>query len=261
VGGVPRNLVGIKVRRVMIDAYTHVDMSAARPLEDLEMQMQNAGVTAAFVIETWDKRNRVCMQQLIGRASAQFRGAFCFRADEQEYVFEQSKSPYIAGMRVRTADLTDSFRLADRLEESGKWLVAHAESGIGTLRDGLLRLAGRNPRLTVYVPHLGWPRRNGEDDQDWRAAMGDLSSLPGCIVGISAMAAFSNEPYPHRDVYDFAIRLQELFGPRRIMIGSDYPLLPNAMYSQYMALAQQWSQSLSGPSVGVRGPGVELFSR
>jgi len=245
----------------MIDGYTHVDMSAAHPLEDLGMQMQRAGVTAAFVIETWDKRNRVCLHQLIARASAQFRGAFCFRADEQEYVFGQSRSTSIAGMRVRTADLIHSCDFADRLEESGKWLVAHAESGIGALRDGLLRLAGQNPQLRIYVPHLGWPRKNRQEDRDWSTAMGDLSSLPGCIVGISAMAAFSNEPYPHRDVYDFALRLQELFGSHRIMIGSDYPLLPNAMYSQYMALARLWSQPLSGSSVAVRGPELELFSK
>lgn len=243
----------------MIDGYTHVNMSAPHPLEDLRMQMEFAGVTGAFVVETWNGENYGCIQQLIERPSAQFRGAFCFRSDRQRTLFEELKNPSIAGLRVRTVDLARLGSLAESLEESGKWLVAHAESGIGRLRDGLLRFFEQHPTLRIYVPHLGWPCQERQNDRDWNAAMRDLSSLPNCIVGISAIEAFSNEPYPHRDIHECAVRLHELFGAQRTMIGSDYPLCQKDMYSEYMTLARQWSQSPSGQAPAVAGPEVELF--
>ena len=74
--------------------------------------------------------------------------------------------------------------------------------------------------------------------------------------------------YLQRFTYDTVVHSQSIMefvisevGADRIMIGSDYPLLPNAMYSQYMALARLWSQPLSGSSVAVRGPELELFSK
>ena len=243
----------------MIDGYTHVDMSAPYPLEELRKRMASAGVTAAFVVETWNEGNHSCIQQLIATPSAQFRGAFCFRSDDQKYLLEKLKAPSVAGLRVRTADLVQLGGLAESLERSGKWLVTHAESGIGRLRDGLIRLAERHPHLCIYVPHLGWPRQDGQNDGDWNTAMRDLSRLPRCIVGISAIAAFSNEPYPHSDIHEFAVQLHEIFGAHRTMIGSDYPLFQKNMYSQYMTLAKQWSQPPSGHAVTVAGPEVELF--
>ena len=242
----------------MIDGYTHVDMSTPRPLEDLRRRMESARVTGAFVVETWNGENYACIQQLIKKPSMQFRGAFCFRSNRQRKAFKDLQNPSIAGLRARTVDLAQLGSLAESLEESGKWLVAHAESGIGTLRDGLLRLSERHPTLRIYVPHLGWPCQDRQSDRDWNTAMRDLSSLSSCIVGISAIAAFLSEPYPHRDIHEFAIRLHELFGAQRTTIGSDYPLCQKDMYSQYMSLARQWSQSPSGHAT-VTGPEVELF--
>jgi predicted TIM-barrel fold metal-dependent hydrolase len=155
----------------------------------------------------------------------------------------------MAGVRVRTGDLLQLGSLAEHLEASGKWLLTYAESGIGPLRDELRKSLIRHPDLRIYVPHLGWPRRDGQDDPEWNTAMRELSSIPACIVGISAIAAFSKEPYPHADVQEFAVRLHEFFGASRVIIGSNYPLFQRHMYSQYMFLASQWRQSASAATV------------
>jgi predicted TIM-barrel fold metal-dependent hydrolase len=144
------------------------------------------------------------------------------------------------GLRVRTADMRQVQEMATRLENSGKWLVPHAENGIGPLRRELLALAKRAPGLQIYLPHLGWPRQEKIDDQEWEAAVSELHEIPGMVVGISAIAHFSREPFPHPDVERFAARLMEIFGPASVIAASDYPLFEKNLYKQYMQLAQGW---------------------
>jgi predicted TIM-barrel fold metal-dependent hydrolase len=85
------------------------------------------------------------------------------------------------------------------------------------------------------------------DDQDWQPAIVKLSRIPGLVIGVSAIAHFSFEPYPHADVEFFASKLSAAFSADSIVAGSDYPLFEKNLYSRYMALAREW--------IGERGPG------
>jgi hypothetical protein len=38
------------------------------------------------------------------------------------------------------------------------------------------------------------------DDQEWEAVVSELHEIPGILVGISALAHFSREPFLHADV-------------------------------------------------------------
>lgn len=230
----------------MIDAYAHLDMDQPNPAEDLREQMRNAGVERAVAVETWDGRNRVEVKQLVERQPADFCGVFCFRQGIESSLSDTLRDAGVAGIRIRTADLELSNAILPLLELSGKWLVVHAEGSIGVLRERLLRVVAHYPRIRIYVPHLGWPRQSGQEDPDWRAAISDLAAVPGCIAGISAIAAFSSERYPHADVYEFAAQLCELFGADRVLAGSDYPLFERGRYSAYVHLAHAWCQSLTG---------------
>lgn len=225
----------------MIDAYTHLDMAAPDPIEDLRLQMANAGINHALIVETWAKDNYGWLGRLIASQSSQFRVALCFRPeDNSSPPVEILEKTMVAVVRVKTGDLRRLDRLADFLETSGKWLLPHAENGIKTMTDELIPVVKRHPGLHVYVPHLGWPRRDKQDDKDWEACIVELSQLPSRIAGISAIAHFSQERYPHKDVEPFAARLLEVFGQRSVVTGTDYPLIENGMYTKYLGLAQEW---------------------
>src|SRR3984885_8310717 len=63
----------------MMDAYTHLDMSAQSPMAALEQWMDKAAIDRALVVETWGQDNRSCLDRIICSPSPQFRVAFCVR--------------------------------------------------------------------------------------------------------------------------------------------------------------------------------------
>ena len=224
----------------MIDAYSHLDMSVAQPIADLERRMDWAGIDHALIVETWGGDNRACVEELVESASTRFRVAPCFRPDEDQAGPELVLLQMVGALRVKTADLYRLGPIATTLESSGKWLLPHAESGIRALTEELLALAVAHPRLAVYLPHMGWPRQDRQYDKDWRESISRLSRLPNLIVGISAIAHFSDQAFPHEDIAPFAAQLLATFGAEALVAGSDYPLFEKERYAHYMQLAQDW---------------------
>jgi predicted TIM-barrel fold metal-dependent hydrolase len=204
--------------------------------------MRDAGVDRALIVETWGKDNRCCLDELLAAPSAQFRLAPCFRPEEGTTCVEAVHHAMVGALRVRTGDMRALDQLAAELEASGRWLLPHAELGIKALVDELLPLAAGYPELHVMVPHMGWPRRDGRDDADWRESMAALGELPHCLVGVSAIAHFSREGYPHSDLKPFVAHLLAVFGAESLVAASDYPLFERSRYREYMDLALEWME-------------------
>jgi predicted TIM-barrel fold metal-dependent hydrolase len=232
----------------MMDAYTHLDMSAMDPIEDLQLRMISAEMDRALIVETWSQDNFACLERLIAQPSPQFRVALCFRPEEERQGLDVHRHEMIAALRVRTADIRRLGRVADLLESSGKWLLPHAEAGIKALKNELLPLAKAHPELGIYLPHLGWPLHDKKHDEDWKDAMKELSHLRNIVVGISAISYFSREAYPHNDIEPFVNALLNSFGADSIVVGSDYPLLQKDMYPDYIRLARRWIQHQAAAS-------------
>jgi Amidohydrolase len=224
----------------MMDAYTHLDMSAPDPIADFQSRMAAAGVTRAIVLETWSGENLTCLERLIDSSKFQFRLALCFRPAKKLQFKSLLTHPCVIGLRVKSGDLRTLDEVANILESSGRWLIPHAEHGIGSLTNALVSLMLAHPRLPVYVPHLGWPRQNGVDDQDWQPSINQLSSFTGITIGVSAIPHFSLVPYPHIDVQPFVSKVTDAFCADSIVMGSDYPLFEKDFYARYMALARKW---------------------
>jgi len=228
----------------MIDAYSHLDMSAADPLRDLALRMNDAGVNRALVVETWSKDNRACLETLLAAPRSeptnQFRAAPCFRPEEGVTCMDAVDHARVGAVRVRTADLRALGPLAAKLAERGKWLLPHGELGIKALTDELMRLAAEHSELQIFVPHMGWPRRDGRDDPEWQECMRTLGNLRQCVVGVSAIAHFSRQEFPHDDVKPFVAHLRSVFAADALVTASDYPLFEKAQYGAYMQLAFDW---------------------
>jgi predicted TIM-barrel fold metal-dependent hydrolase len=146
----------------------------------------------------------------------------------------------VAGLRVRTEDLQHLEDNAAFLESTGKWLVTHGEKGIGALTTALISVAQPLPQLRIYVPYLGWPRRDGVRDKDWPQAVAEIRRMHGVLVGISAIAHFSRETFPHHDVASFASQVIDTFPADSVVACSDYPMFETNHYTQYMGLGLQW---------------------
>lgn len=85
------------------------------------------------------------------------------------------------------------------------------------------------PELTVVLDHLGKPPvaagRRSADGMAWRAALAELAELPNTVVKVSGLASEVDPTRPLRDqIVPFVADALELFGPERIMVGSDFPV-------------------------------------
>ena len=224
----------------MMDAYTHLDMSVRHPMTALERCMDEAAIDRALVVETWNGDNRSCLDRLIASPSSRFRVALCFRPTDERFGSAFFKQNAVGGIRIRTTDLHAFRPFVGALESSQKWLIPHAEAGIGRLTTALLDLIREFPRLRIFLPHMGWPRRDERNDEDWYESVSRLGALPNVVAGVSAIPHFSRATYPHEDIKPYAIRLREVFGPDSLFAASDYPLLEAGKYADYMNLAVEW---------------------
>ena len=224
----------------MIDAYMHLDMGTAAPLADLRQRLNEAGLTSALVVENWDGRNFDLMALAQEQTYDGIGLAYCYRAQSRAQLQSLLAHSRVRALRADAHALAQKDFPVDLIAHNRKWLLSHAETGIAVLSPLLMQWAQIQPNLQVYVPHLGWPRREGADEVGWVQAMTGLASMPNIVVGVSALAHFSNLPFPHEDVQPFVQRLCGLFGAERIVIGSDYPNSGAAMYAAQHALATRW---------------------
>lgn len=84
-------------------------------------------------------------------------------------------------------------------------------------------LAAAIPELRIVVDHLGKPPYGGADWESWRATLADVAARPNTVAKVSGLQA---PPRPFtvdevRPPWEVAL---ELFGPDRLMWGSDWPV-------------------------------------
>ena len=225
----------------MIDAYSHVDMDHKSPLDDIDSRRRGAGITKVLLVETWNGANRTLLESLLASsAGTPFSVVLCHRGGPASNLSSLLRTARLAGIRISARHVLPDDEVCRGIHETGKLLVAHADDGIGPLALNLERLLQALPGSRIYVPHLGWPIRNGEEDPAWRSAISNLASNSSVTFGISAISTFSALPFPHDDVAELAQWAIPQFSPARIVIGSDYPLLEKSRYPDYLSLARDW---------------------
>lgn len=84
-------------------------------------------------------------------------------------------------------------------------------------------LAAALPDLTVVVDHLGKPPRSRTAFADWRATMRELASRPNTVAKLSGLQ-MPGEPFTVDAVRPAVTEALEIFGPRRLMYGGDWPM-------------------------------------
>jgi len=102
----------------------------------------------------------------------------------------------------------------------------------------IAEIAGRHPKLTLIIDHMGFARETADD----RAEAGAervlaLAKYPNVSVKVSALPCYSSEPYPFRNLHDPLKRIIEGFGIRRSFWGSDLSrMLARCTYRQAVTM-------------------------
>jgi predicted TIM-barrel fold metal-dependent hydrolase len=109
--------------------------------------------------------------------------------------------------------------------------------------DMVLQALRQVPDLRFAICHLASPwDRSPEGFRRWRTAMRSFAALPGAVMKISGFSMFSWKWQP-AEFRQWAEAALEIFGARRCMLGSNFPV--DRLYVSYGELFEAW-ESLVG---------------
>jgi L-fuconolactonase len=184
-------------------------------------------------------------------------------ADEQIAVHRGAK---LVGIRHQAHDEPDPDWLARDAVARGLEAVAEA----GLVYDLLVRTrelpaahraAERLPELAFVVDHIAKPPvRDGWDD-DWERGMSRLSRLPNVSVKLSGLVTEGPWESWSAATFDrYARTVVDLFGPDRVLFGSDWPVCElAASYREVLQLAHELLTSAERAAV-FGGNGFRLYT-
>jgi L-fuconolactonase len=105
----------------------------------------------------------------------------------------------------------------------------------------------RHARHWLVLDHLGKPAVGGSDDDAWLGQLHELAQLPHVLCKLSGLVTETGgRPVVAGELHRYLDAALELFGPQRLMFGSDWPVcLLNAEYSDVVDIVATWSSRLS----------------
>jgi predicted TIM-barrel fold metal-dependent hydrolase len=105
------------------------------------------------------------------------------------------------------------------------------------------RLAERHPNLVVVIDHMADCPVDQPRELEKLIA---LARYPKVFVKISHTWAVSRQPYPYLDAQEHVKRLYAAFGPKRLMWGTDWPVVEErATYRQALTVVHDDMKFLS----------------
>lgn len=106
----------------------------------------------------------------------------------------------------------------------------------------LPRLIERHPDLPLVIDHAAKPEIAAGRHAEWRDAMAVLAAFPHVRCKLSGLVTEAAPGAPLDAIRPYADTLLELFGPQRLIFGSDWPVLTTR---QDYATWWDWSHRLT----------------
>ncbi|MEU8207640.1 amidohydrolase family protein [Micromonospora sp. NPDC049044] len=114
--------------------------------------------------------------------------------------------------------------LVPRLDESNVTATVLVEAGRCDAEETAGFLAHATPGTTFVLDHLGKPRIEADDLAGWRAAVRDLAACDNVVAKLSGLLTEAGAGWRVADIRPYVDTALDLFGPQRLMAGSDWPV-------------------------------------
>jgi L-fuconolactonase len=164
--------------------------------------------------------------------------------DAPARIAELAARPKFRGVRPMLQGLAENdWILRSELEPAVAALVAHGLSFDALVRPrqltALERLARRHPGMPIVIDHAAKPDIAGGAHAEWRARIAPLAALPNVWCKLSGLLTECAAGQGMAAIAPYAVDLLELFGPERLMWGSDWPVLNLASdYAAWLDMAK-----------------------
>ena len=172
-------------------------------------------------------------------------------ADGMARIDDMAARQLVVGLRPMVQDIADDdWLLGPRLAP----LLA-AMAGHGLVFDALalprhlpklLRVVDRHPNLQFVLDHCGKPQLATGDIAVWQRDIAVLAERPNIVCKLSGLATEAARDWEVADLRRAADHVRACFGPKRLLWGSDWPVVNLAGgYAKWFAAAEALLADLS----------------
>jgi L-fuconolactonase len=170
-----------------------------------------------------------------------------------EIMTRLSADPLIVGFRPMVQDIPDD----DWLVRPDLSAAFRAMIDRGLVFDALvlprhlsrlLVVADRYPELTIVIDHGAKPAIRDGNLDPWRADMAAAAARPNIVCKLSGLVTEARQDWSVDHLRPYVRHLLEVFGPERLLWGSDWPVVNLAGgYDLWRDATQQLIAALSQP--------------
>jgi len=220
-------------------------------VDELLSQLAAAGVDRAVLVG----RDPARTGELLAHADrvAEIAGVVAVRdlaagglADELEALRDLPGGRHLVAVRYLARDHDGADHLDAEPVQAGIRVVADAGLALELAvrpdqLPGVVRAATRLPDLRIVLDHLGGARPDAglPGLAGWLPAARSAAQWPNVSVKASGLVTRAGPAWTDEDLRPFVVAALRLFGPRRVMFGSDWPVcLPAASYARVLAAVE-----------------------
>ncbi|MGH8184308.1 MAG: amidohydrolase family protein [Rhodanobacteraceae bacterium] len=185
--------------------------------------------------------------------------------DAPERIAVLATQPKLRGIRPMLQDLPDDdWVLRAELAPAVETMIAHGLCFDALVKPRhlphLLRFAERHPGLPIVIDHAAKPDIAKGVMEPWRRNIAVLAELPNVHCKLSGLLTEASDDWHTRDLSPWVDHLLACFGPRRLLWGSDWPVLNLASdYRHWFELAGTLLRLDGGDRDAVMGGNAASF--
>ncbi|CAM4092262.1 amidohydrolase family protein [Roseateles saccharophilus] len=221
---------------------------------DLAPHLQAAGVEATVLVQSLPSVADTHWMLSVAATTPWVRGVVGwvdFKAPDAPAQIEAlARNPLLKGLRPMLQDLSDNAWIADPACDAAAQAMQHHGLVFDALvlprqLRGLRRFAKRHPGLTIVIDHGAKPLIASGRIEPWRSDIAALAAMPHVHCKVSGLLTEAGDRRDVAAIQPYVQILWLLFGPRRLLWGSDWPVLNLASdYAGWWDLAHDLAQRL-----------------
>jgi L-fuconolactonase len=201
--------------------------------EDLEPLLARAGIGGTVLVQTMEREADTTFMLDLATRHPFIKGVVGWTdlkaAEAPARIEELAGNVKLRGFRPMLQDLADDAWIADpALAPAIEAMVEHDLSFDALVLPRhlgpLLYFARQHPALRILIDHGGKPIIAEGRFSAWRRGMAELAGLPNVCCKLSGLLTEAGDQRPEA-VRPYAETILELFGPDRVIWGSDWPVL------------------------------------
>ena len=215
--------------------------------EDWRREADLVGIDAAIAVQSQPSERDTGWLLGLARDDARIAGVVGWvdlaASGAPQRIAALASHPKLHGLRPMLQDLPDDdWILQASLTPAIEAMVAHDLRFDALVKPRhllhLLRLAERHPALRIVIDHAAKPDIARGAVDPWRAQIAALAGLPNVSCKLSGLVTEAGDAWRPDHLRPYVEHLLATFGPRRLLWGSDWPVVNLAAdYSRWFNLA------------------------